>query len=519
MSRRVCACALALCLAACGSRSGVTLWNQEESEPLDENECVTALECEIVDPCAPPQCVEEEGVFRCRAVPLICDDLDPCTTDRCEPTTGTCSYRAHGDADGDGFVAAAEVQASCGGNDCDDENALVYPGAPEICDGLDNDCDRGIDEGTVLAPETAPVPLAPASPYPTSHGGMAFTGDAFAATYTEHGSSKVSYFARLTPGNPNPPLSTPISHINADTFAGAVTSSERGLFTAWADARMDGQYEVYATRFSFAGEKVQADLRLSNAVEKSLHPAAVALGEEYVVVWDDRRFEDMGGPKVQLIGRRLSHGGALLGDEVMLASGRNEAENPALAAGDGRLGLVFTDVVGGIAHGFFTLLDPNLNELTPPVDLGVENVQDPTIAFVGDVFVVAFYTYTTGPGSALWGATFDRFGNALRSAAPITSGDAYVRGHALLSLGDRVFVTWSGADASGHYLLHAATYDTTLNPIGDRQRLLETAGNATGTLAAQGAFGQVGVLFDETGLDGAQIAYFLALECRNQSLR
>ena len=42
------------------------------------------------------------------------------------------------DLDGDGFMDA------CG--DCDDSNASVYPGAPEVCDGLDNNCD-GIPEG------------------------------------------------------------------------------------------------------------------------------------------------------------------------------------------------------------------------------------------------------------------------------------------------------------------------------------------------------------------------------------
>jgi hypothetical protein len=42
------------------------------------------------------------------------------------------------DADGDG--ASAEL-------DCDDDNAAMYPGATEICDELDNDCDGETDEG------------------------------------------------------------------------------------------------------------------------------------------------------------------------------------------------------------------------------------------------------------------------------------------------------------------------------------------------------------------------------------
>ncbi len=45
------------------------------------------------------------------------------------------------DLDGDGV--------SADGGDCDDEDATVSPGQPELPDGLDNDCDGQVDEGTV----------------------------------------------------------------------------------------------------------------------------------------------------------------------------------------------------------------------------------------------------------------------------------------------------------------------------------------------------------------------------------
>lgn len=44
------------------------------------------------------------------------------------------------DADDDGFRSTL-----CGGNDCDDTLASVYPGAPEVCDFEDNNCDGSVD--------------------------------------------------------------------------------------------------------------------------------------------------------------------------------------------------------------------------------------------------------------------------------------------------------------------------------------------------------------------------------------
>ncbi len=50
------------------------------------------------------------------------------------------------DRDGDGFFAI-----TTGGDDCDDGNAAVHPGATEACNLRDDNCDGAIDEG---CPET-----------------------------------------------------------------------------------------------------------------------------------------------------------------------------------------------------------------------------------------------------------------------------------------------------------------------------------------------------------------------------
>lgn len=70
-----------------------------------------------------------------------------------------CNYRTFGprDQDGDRAIDAAcrnvtptgEVYA---GTDCNDQRPDVHPLAAEVCDGIDNNCNKGIDDGLLNCP-------------------------------------------------------------------------------------------------------------------------------------------------------------------------------------------------------------------------------------------------------------------------------------------------------------------------------------------------------------------------------
>lgn len=78
------------------------------------------------------------------------------------------TYSCYADGDGDGFGAGSPIpgNAPCSGSlkilgtDCDDTNPAVRPGATEVCNGIDDDCDSVIDEGFISTYCTAGTTVA-----------------------------------------------------------------------------------------------------------------------------------------------------------------------------------------------------------------------------------------------------------------------------------------------------------------------------------------------------------------------
>lgn len=115
------------------------------------------------------------GILSCGGAGLVtdntdCDDnnaaVNPNATEVCNGIDDDCDTFTdegvqstfYADADGDLYGNPSASVLACtapsgyvsDNTDCNDGNAAVNPGATEVCNGVDDDCDTGIDEGVLL---------------------------------------------------------------------------------------------------------------------------------------------------------------------------------------------------------------------------------------------------------------------------------------------------------------------------------------------------------------------------------
>ncbi|MEM9188332.1 MAG: putative metal-binding motif-containing protein [Myxococcota bacterium] len=95
------------------------------------------------------------------------NDRDGIAADACrlyQCAQGACTFRLRDDDD-DGFASMA-----CGGNDCNDNSNLAFPGGSESCDGVDNDCNGVVDDQVSDGPEVSALVTGASNPTFVSYG-------------------------------------------------------------------------------------------------------------------------------------------------------------------------------------------------------------------------------------------------------------------------------------------------------------------------------------------------------------
>jgi hypothetical protein len=107
-------------------------------ECTTDGDCLDANPCNGIETCGPAGTC----VF---GTPLVCDDGVPCTIDSCDPTAGCATRLPDRDSD-------AHPDAACFGDDCDDRDPRTFPGAPETCNGRDENCDTVPDDSFPCTP-------------------------------------------------------------------------------------------------------------------------------------------------------------------------------------------------------------------------------------------------------------------------------------------------------------------------------------------------------------------------------
>ncbi len=221
-----------------------------------------------------------------------CDDsaeyINPGGVVECRDEDYDCNGHPDNDQDGDSVERENEQNGwpACGGTDCNDDDDTVHPGAVEICDDIDQNCNDDIldavgadDDGDTVLDEAC--------------GG----GDCDDTTDRYHSPS---------PDSPPPDVCTPddydcngetddmgpmdalrVDDRDAHATMPAVAWSGTEYGVVWADEDSEGNMEIFFRRVDAEGVPIETSVNVSDDAPGSEFPAITWCNGRWGIVWQD----------------------------------------------------------------------------------------------------------------------------------------------------------------------------------------------------------------------------------------
>jgi len=366
----------------------------------------------------------QRGAPRCGAVPRlpapeVCNGMDDDCDGEIDDSprdAGLACTAGSGDCAGHGTVRCEHGQLRC--------DAVGRRALPERCNGEDDDCDGEVDEGPVFS--TAPRRVSPE--------GVVARGAVLAATEAgyllaweqDDEEGGVVYVLPLDPAGD--PLDEPrrASGDAADARGPVLTALPDGAAIAWNEVA-DGVRRVHTLIVDEEGRGVSGPRPVSDGAASTQPVALVPAADGLTAAWYDD-----GAARRWLWLRRLDMTGAPAGPGVPVGQADRAYGRPAIVASNGGLALAWMDLVRGVAQIMFGLLDGDGTPLAPAQQIshGLAAGHGPGLIQTGDALLAAW--------PELFGMT------ALPLAADGTPGDAQlvVRGV------NQPAMAWTGAHAA-----------------------------------------------------------------------
>ncbi len=515
--------AAALALAGCGAKTELRTWDAEPVPPecQTDEDCSNATFCDGEESCHEGRCVP--------GAPVACTDGVECTDDACDELRRACVHNpASRDADGDGYNGPRPgyrpaVLHACG-DDCDDTNPRIHPGATEICNGIDDNCNGIIDDNATFTPaEGSDVPVSDVETAPSGPGGIAWSGSRYMSSFWGYTGGKAHvYYSALDRAGAR--LSMPpqiqLTLNQSDAYGAAVAWTGTVLGIVWQDRR-DGDYEIYFNRLTPDGETLGPSQRVTFANGFSINPSIAWTGTDFLLAWQDER-DSVGTGAYEIYAQRIDAQGRQIAENQRITNDPANSEAPMIAAGASGAAIVWLDGRGGDITNptgsrgiWFATFTNDLRRMLPDqrvTAMGLDVVA-PTLAWNRDRWVLAWHD--AAPDSAdfeVWGTTRDAGGVPIVPPLRLTTDRNYSRYPNLVPLGDRLLLTWADDRASGRYAIWARMFDANLSPITAATQVTHGARASVWPIATLGPEGDVGILFRDQR-EGPWRVRFTRLQC------
>ncbi|MFQ5670725.1 MAG: M36 family metallopeptidase [Acidobacteriota bacterium] len=427
--------------------------------------------------------------------PEICDGLNNDCNDPAWPALPA----PETDDDGDTF-------SECDG-DCDDTDPNNFPGNIEVCDGLDNDCDgiaNSFECGQCFTPtEILDEVRVTTNDLATSQApSVAWTGAEYGLVWQDNrfGINEI-LFARLDPAG------------NLLGSERRITQSPSGAsdpVVVWTGSEFGVAFlrssNLFFVRLSTTGTVLGSELQITNVVSTSREEDLVWTGSEFGLAWSDNRDGNN-----EIYFARIDAAGALQGTEVRVTSDTGSSRLPAIAWNGTHYAIAFNDNRDGNREIYLSRLDATGTKVGTDTrlttDTGISNRAD--LAAAGSEFLIVWRDNRDGNGE-IYAARVDGSGAKLTADLRITNALQDSTSPSVAWLGSDFGVAWQDA-RDGVAEIYFARLDASGAQMSGDLRLTAVAATSRQPALVWIQATMAAVWGDQRG--GAEQIYFTRIAC------